>query len=438
MNLNRFAAALFAVITVSAATIPVAASALPSGHSDSHSAKIVKAATTTMLRKHVGSAGVYDLTVTVHSSANSLVTLQIGHVARRTRTLGVAHRAKLRVRLTIKRHTITISASSALVKPRLNVKLVDISTASAGGSKGSTGTSDKPSTSTTPASATRASGPFGPTGPTGPIGTTAPAPTPAPALAPAPASTGYQSGPLYLPNSFAPVADYSNLTRDYEFTGSALPADWSTGTNSYGFQATEFQPSQVSMTGSSVALTATNQTSPSGSPYTSGWISTVGAFSFQYGMVDFRAKMPAGQGLWSGLWLASPPNTSPGTELDVQEMLLGNTHNVFGSLHNWGPTPYWVEQQYAAEPNDMSAGFNDFQVIWQPGMVTWAVNGVAYAQYTEQEAAAAGRAWPYDAGNGVYLIADLVVGAASDWGGAPDSTTVFPATMQIQSVKVWE
>jgi hypothetical protein len=433
MNLNRFAAGVFAVLTVSAATIPVAASALPSGHSNSHSAKIAKTAATTLVREHVRSAGVYDLTVTVRSSTDSLVTLQIGQLARRTHTRGVAHRAKLRLRLTIKRHTITISASSAVVKPRLDVKLVDVSTASAGGSKGSTGTSDKPSTSTSPAPATRASGPFGPTGPAG-----TPAPATPPAPAPAPASAGYQDGPFWLPNGFAPVADYTNLTRDYEFTGSALPADWSTGTDNYGFQATEFQPSQVSMTGSSVALTATNQTSPNGSPYTSGWISTAGAFSLQYGMVDFRAEMPAGQGLWSGLWMASPPNTSPDTELDVQEMLLGNTHNVFGTLHSWGPTPYWQEQQYASEPDDMSADFHDFQVIWQPGMVTWAVDGYAYAQYTAQQAEAAGQTWPYDAGNGEYLIADLAVAAASDWGGAPDSTTVFPASMQIQSVKVWE
>jgi beta-glucanase (GH16 family) len=433
MNRNRFAAGLFAVITLSAATIPVAASALPSGHPDSHSAKV--AATTTLLRKHVRSAGVYDLTVTVHSSTDGPVTLQIGRLARRTRTRGVAHRARLRVRLMIKRHTITISARGARAKPRLKVKLVDVSTASA---QGSTGTSDKPTTKPRAAPATRASGPFGPTGPTGPSDTTTATPPPAPTPAATPASTGYQDGPFYMPDGFAPVADYTTLTRDYEFTGSNLPADWTTGNGSYGFQATEFEPTQVSMSGSSAALTAINQTSPNGDPYTSGWISTVGAFSFQYGMVDFRAKMPAGQGLWSGLWLASPPNTTPNTEIDVQEMLLGNTHNVFGSLHSWGPTPYWAEEQYAQEPADMSAGFHDFQVIWQPGMMTWAVDGVAYAQYTEQQAEAAGYAWPYDGTNGVYLIADLAVGSPSDWGGAPDSATVFPATIQLQSVKVWE
>ena len=77
-------------------------------------------------------------------------------------------------------------------------------------------------------------------------------------------------------------------------------------------------------------------------------------------------------------------------------------------------------------------------MIWQPGMVTWAVDGIAYAQYTEQEAVAAGHTWPFDGGNGVYLIADLAVGGASDWGGPPNSATTFPAAMQIQSVKVWQ
>jgi hypothetical protein len=41
-------------------------------------------------------------------------------------------------------------------------------------------------------------------------------------------------------------------------------------------------------------------------------------------------------------------------------------------------------------------------------------------------------------GTGFYLIADLAVAGQNDWGGPPTSSTVFPATMQIQSVKVWQ
>jgi beta-glucanase (GH16 family) len=235
-----------------------------------------------------------------------------------------------------------------------------------------------------------------------------------------------------------PVVDYTKLVRDYEFGGSSLPADWSTGIWNYGYQATQYQPSQVTMTGSSVALTAIKQVSPGGDPYESGWISTAGTFAFTHGLVDFRAKMPAGQGLWSGLWMVNPSGTSPSTEIDVQEMLLGDTHTVYGSLHNWGPSAYWVESQSTAASPDLSAGFHDYQVVWQPGMLTWEIDGVAYAQYTQAQAQADGQAWPFDSPNGVYLIANLAVAAANEWGGAPNASTTFPATMQIQSIKIWQ
>jgi beta-glucanase (GH16 family) len=233
------------------------------------------------------------------------------------------------------------------------------------------------------------------------------------------------------------VQEYSNLVKDYEFDGSSLPSDWAAGTWSHGFNATLFQPSQVTMTGSSVALTAINQPS-GGYANQSGWISTEGTFSMTHGMVDFRAKMPAGQGLWSGLWLDQPDHSNPWGEIDVQEMLLGDTHTVYGSLHNWAPSPEWSELQSTTMTADASQGFHDYQVISQPGMITWAVDGVAYAQYTKAQAVAAGQPWPFDDGTGFFLIADLAVARASEWGGAPNSSTAFPATMEIRSVKVWE
>jgi hypothetical protein len=432
MRAHRLAACSVAAVALS---IPVAASALPAGSSVAHAAASSARPATTLLRKHVRSAGTYDVKVTVRSRVDSLVRLRIGTVSRRAWIRGRAHRTSLRLRLQIRRHLLTIRATGTRSRPRLTVRLVDVST------RGTSGPAKPTTHGSTPK--TRADGPTGATGATaangsGSNGTQANGPqSGTPPQAPT-APAGAWDGPFWLPNGFAPVTDYTNLVRDYEFTGSSLPADWSAGTNNMGFQATEFEPSQVSMTGSSVALTANNQTSPNGSPYESGWISTVNTFSFQYGMVDFRAEMPGGQGLWSGLWMVNPAGTSPDTEIDVAEMLLGDTHTVYGSLHNWGPSPYWAEIQGGFQNADQTTGFHDYQVIWQPGMVTWAVDGIAYAQYTEQEAVAAGHTWPFDGGNGVYLIADLAVGGASDWGGPPNSATTFPAAMQIQSVKVWQ
>jgi beta-glucanase (GH16 family) len=243
---------------------------------------------------------------------------------------------------------------------------------------------------------------------------------------------------LTLSHGFARAVRYRELVKDYEFTGSRLPAGWSASAgDSHGFQATMFQPSRVRMTGSSAALSAVHEPLW-GYPYQSGWISTEGAFSMSYGMVDFRAKMPAGQGLWSGLWLDQPDHSNPWGEIDVQEMLLGDTHTVYGSLHNWSPSPEWSELQSTTMTADASQGFHDYQVISQPGMITWAIDGVAYAQYTKAQAVAEGRPWPFDDGTGFFLIADLAVARAWEWGGAPNSSTAFPATMEISSVKVWE
>lgn len=241
-----------------------------------------------------------------------------------------------------------------------------------------------------------------------------------------------------MPAGFAALAGYTSLVKAYQFTGSGLPAGWSAGLWNYGYRATQYQPSQVTMTGSSVALTAIKRTSPAGYPYESGWISTAGSFALSHGLIDFRAKMPAGRGLWSGLWAVNPPGSNPQGEIDVQEMLLGNTHTVYGSLHGWTPVPQWGQTLSTTMSADASQGFHDYQVVWQPGMLTWAIDGVAYAQYTRAQAVAAHVPWPFDTAQGVYLIANLAVAAPSEWGGAPTQATSFPATMEIQSIHVWE
>jgi Glycosyl hydrolases family 16 len=432
---HRAIAVIATALVLVGISVPVAASALPGGPSAKGSFAGA-AGRAVVLRETVDSAGIYAVRVTVftHSARRSLVRLRIGRLARRA-SAGQRSRVSLHVRLSVRRHHFMIRAVSNGAAPKLHVTVRKLATLP------SSTPSPKPPAKQSPAkqpptkSRTGSASPGGPTGPTGPSTNTSSSTPGSGTTTPAQGTTN--SG-IYAGPQFAPTADYTHLAQDWEFSGSSLPSPWQPGTSNYGYAATQYQPSQVTMTGSSVALTAINQTSPQGFPYTSGWISTSGAYSFDYGMVDFRAKMPAGQGLWSGLWMVNPQGTGPNTEIDVQEMLLGDTRTVYGSLHNWGPTPYWAETQQTTQADDLSAGYHDYQVIWQPGMLTWAVDGVAYAQYTEAQAAAAGQGWPFDAPNGVYLIANLGVGAASDWGGAPNGSTVFPATMQVQSVKVWQ
>ena len=425
MEVHRAIATTAAALSLAGISVPVAASALPVGAAVQRSVA-VGASHTVVLTEHVEGAGVYAVGVTVstRSRRGGVVSLRIGRLDRRVTTRR-ARRARFHVRLSVWRHAFLVRAVATGAAPELRVSVRKLRSLP----------SSTPPKQPPTKSRTGSASPGGPTGPTGATGATANTPAASPPLAPAPQGTT-DSG-IYAGPQFTPTANFSTLAEDWEFSGSSLPSAWQPGVSNYGYAATQYEPSQVTMTGNSVALTAIHQTSQQGLPYTSGWISTSGAYVFRYGMVDFRAQMPAGQGLWSGLWMVNPQGTSPNTEIDVQEMLLGDTRTVYGSLHNWGPTPYWAETQQTTG-GDLSAGYHDFQVIWQPGMLTWAVDGVAYAQYTEAQATAAGQGWPFDGTNGVYLIANLAVGAANDWGGAPTASTVFPAAMQIQSIKIWQ
>ncbi len=457
MPKNRAKASIFVLVAVLASALPAGASAFPVGPVTPAPAPTAAAPVATALREQIRSTGEYDLsiTVTTGSVTGRFVDVQVGPLARRAQVDEQAHSASLRLKLAINRLSFTVRVTPALARAHVSVLLrrigavtsgttaQSIAVAAAPASHGKTrasGVVSKPAKATAASSVAGATGPTGATGAGGPTSSTGSTPPATPPAEPAPlvATYGPNGNPiLTLPSGFATVVNYSNPVKDYEFDGSSLPGDWSAGIWNYGFSSTLFQPSQVSLTGSSAALTAIDQPS-GGYPYQSGWISTEGSFSMTHGMVDFRAKMPAGQGLWSGLWLDQPNGSNPWGEIDVQEMLLGDTHTVYGSLHNWAPDPYWAESQSATMAADASQGFHDYQVVWQPGLVTWAVDGVAYAQYSETQATAAGQFWPFDDGTGFYLIADLAVGGPSDWGGAPNASTAFPATMQVQSVKVWE
>jgi len=278
-------------------------------------------------------------------------------------------------------------------------------------------------------------GATGPSGPTGLVDSTAASGATSATGQVAPSAP---AGPpsITLPAGFAPIASYATLVRDYDFTQGSMPSDWEAlnGSNN-GYQATEYMSPRVSFSNEGVNLTAIRQTSPTGLPYQSGWIDTASGFTLNHGMIDFRARMPAGQGLWDGLWLLGPQSAAK-PEIDVQEMLLGDLRSVYGSAHDWNQNSLvWSETQGGQLTSD-ATGWHDYQLIWQPGLLTWAIDGVAYAQYSQAQAAAAGRPWPFNTSS--YLIANLAVAAASEWGGAPDGSTAFPATLTLQSVKIWQ
>jgi beta-glucanase (GH16 family) len=158
--------------------------------------------------------------------------------------------------------------------------------------------------------------------------------------------------------------------------------------------------------------------------YTSGAVSTIGTYSFTFGRVDIRAKMPKGDGLWTGFWMLPVSGFSNGyaaNELDIVEMLGQDTHTAYFTGH-WNYGKQQMQCAGKALP-DLSASFHIYSLIWTPTSVTWLLDGTQRCVMTQGVPQTA-----------MYLIMNTYVGGS--WPVAPNASMVFPQTTAIDYVRV--
>ncbi len=163
-----------------------------------------------------------------------------------------------------------------------------------------------------------------------------------------------------------------------------------------------------------------------GKPYTSGMASSFGKFSQKYGWFEARMKVPGSQGMWPAFWLLPASKKWP-PEIDIMELIGREKNKVYLTLHEkqagtWKPKSFGK----AFEATDFTADFHTYAVEWAPGEIVWYVDGVERHRVK-------------DAGvpdEPMYILLNLAVGG--DWPRMPDETTVFPSTMQVDYVRVYQ
>ncbi len=103
-----------------------------------------------------------------------------------------------------------------------------------------------------------------------------------------------------------------------------------------------------------------------------------------------------------------------------------------------GPSPAstgdFQVQGSAVSGASLADDFHTYGVVWQPGRITWTLDGVAYASATPADLAPQDR-WVFD-GQPFHLILNLAVGG--DWAESPDPSTAFPATLLVDWVRVYQ
>ncbi|MGE5222438.1 MAG: family 16 glycosylhydrolase [Omnitrophica WOR_2 bacterium] len=220
-------------------------------------------------------------------------------------------------------------------------------------------------------------------------------------------------------------ADWVSTFHD-EFDGTALNrsvwrSDYPNGTNGELQEYVNDDSHRNYLVANGILSLTARRESYSGKSYTSGVITTQNGFTQKYGFFEMRAKMPThAMGLWPAFWLMPNPTGSI-PELDILEWLGRQPAVAYMVLHYLSGQ----SQTYYNGP-DYSAAWHTYGVNWQPGTITWYIDGVERKRFTDTTKI------PNMA---MFLIANLAVGGT--WPHSPDSTTVFPATYAIDYIRVW-
>ena len=173
-----------------------------------------------------------------------------------------------------------------------------------------------------------------------------------------------------------------------------------------------------------------------GGRYNSGWAWSKNDVSYGYGTITARIKMPKGQGIWPAFWLMGADSDTLGWpasgEIDVVE-LPSTTTTVYSTLH--GPidgTAATQQAQIVSTVPDLSTDHHNYWVRHLENEVTFGIDNQTLGTLTP-ESLGPGEQWVYN--RPMYVNLNVAVGGA--WAGAPNSSTVFPAKMLVDSVR-WD
>jgi beta-glucanase (GH16 family) len=172
--------------------------------------------------------------------------------------------------------------------------------------------------------------------------------------------------------------------------------------------------------------------------YTSARLISSQKFEMAYGRVEARLKLPYGQGLWPAFWMLGNDIGEVGWptcgEIDIMEHIGSIPDTSYGTIHGPGYSGgAGIGGSYTLNSGGFSDEYHVFAIEWEPGVIRWYVDGELFLTLTDADIPA-GTEWVFD--HPFFLIMNVAVGGT--WPGYPDETTVFPQTMMVDYVRVYQ
>jgi beta-glucanase (GH16 family) len=172
--------------------------------------------------------------------------------------------------------------------------------------------------------------------------------------------------------------------------------------------------------------------------YTSARLISSQKFEMAYGRVEARMKLPYGQGLWPAFWMLGSDIGEVGWptcgEIDIMEHIGSIPDTVYGTIHGPGYSGgAGIGGSYKLDAGVFSDDYHVFGIEWEPGVIRWYVDGNLFLTLTDEDIPE-NTQWVFD--HPFFLILNLAVGGT--WPGYPDETTVFPQTLAVDYIRVYQ
>jgi len=175
--------------------------------------------------------------------------------------------------------------------------------------------------------------------------------------------------------------------------------------------------------------------SSTNSSYTSARMKTEDRYSFTYGKVEVRAKLPDGGGTWPAIWMLGDNIRTIGWpacgEIDIMEHrgnYLGEPSSAIHNLSGYGNTPY-----VSHPPKDLSVTtrFHTYAINWTKDKIEFIKDDIIH--YTYQPRFKDAKNWPFDKNQ--FIILNVAMGGTLGGNIDPNFTI---STMEIDYVRVYQ
>jgi beta-glucanase (GH16 family) len=170
--------------------------------------------------------------------------------------------------------------------------------------------------------------------------------------------------------------------------------------------------------------------------YTSARLKTRTKFGVQYGKIEARIKLPAGQGIWPAFWMLGTDGGWPDSgEIDIMENIGREPSLVHGTVHGPGYSgDKGIGQSFSLNNSQRFADdFHVFAVEWAESSIQFLVDHKIYRTVTPASIPK-GTAWVFN--HPFFLLLNVAVGGS--WPGNPDATSSFPQKMLVDYVRVYQ